>query len=91
MIPSVIALCGIASIKEGKDAIVPKGHAMKTYRIAKKRLHAFLTSTVDGGDWLGSGSNGFKNNFRCPLNRDWIDNRNSLVALVKKKSLLPRI
>jgi hypothetical protein len=66
---------------------------MKTYWGVEVQLHAFLTSELDGGEWLASRSGRFTARERAPgthLLGGWVGPRAVLGTVVKRKTPSPR-
>jgi hypothetical protein len=69
-----------------------KYQAMKTCRRVEVQLHAFLTSSLDGGEWSASWPDRFtsmKRVFGTHLIGGWVGPKVGLDAGVKRKKFLP--
>jgi hypothetical protein len=68
-------------------------HAMKVYWGVKVQRHAFLTSALDGGEWLASRPGRFTLRERAPATHwigGWMGSRAVLDPVVKRKVPSPR-
>jgi hypothetical protein len=70
-----------------------KHHAMKMYWGVEVKLHAFLTSALNGGEWSASRPGRFTPRETAPGTHwigGWMDPKASVDAVVKRKIPSPR-
>jgi hypothetical protein len=62
-------------------------HIVKVYRVVEVKLHSFLTSALDGGEWSASYPSHFNPGERIPLDTNLVGHTVILDMVTKRKIL----